>query len=455
MADDVYYSALHWAKKAEASAKEAAANSQASSKVIQLGFDGSLEGGVLVFRHAPGGSEIPYSLVDDVEYEIDLNYANTGSLADNVQIRIKNGGDTINFVSAVHKSSTESATVGDMKAVMRFNSSTGYRWLFKAAYKIAPNGAKVFLLYPVIYNDEAVKALQTADAQNVKLTGNQTIGGVKTFTGNVVAQKSGSSSCYFLKNTALDYLTNPSASQSQYIVWHDKNGKDMSHVSQTISTNGAATLGLTASTYKTDGTRVQGSMGIIADRNGNVYTTAPTPATNDSSTKIATTANVDAKITAQAVKLTGNQTIAGSKTFSSSLTTKTGGSAMLKGVLPNNTVGTNPSSDTNVYVAGVDSGSKDQSYINFVVKTSGEGQVTIAARSNSSSDRGSSGIQIARKLDGTSWTSIGTTTASAPTPATTDNSTKIATTAFVNNKFQVVSALPSSPTAGVFYFIKE
>lgn len=37
----------------------------------------------------------------------------------------------------------------------------------------------------------------------------------------------------------------------------------------------------------------------------------------------------------------------------------------------------------------------------------------------------------------------------------TDNSSKIATTAFVNNKFQVVSALPSSPTAGVFYFVKE
>lgn len=45
--------------------------------------------------------------------------------------------------------------------------------------------------------------------------------------------------------------------------------------------------------------------------------------------------------------------------------------------------------------------------------------------------------------------------AHAPTPAIADNTTKIATTAWVNNKHQVVSALPSSPTAGVFYFIKE
>lgn len=161
------------------------------------------------------------------------------------------------------------------------------------------------------------------------------------------------------------------------------------------------------------------------------------------------------KLDEEAVKTSGNQTIAGSKTFSSSLTTKTGGSAMLKGVLPNNTVGTNPSSGINVYVAGVDNGGKDQSYINFAVTTDGTGQVNIAARSNSSSDRGGSGIQIARKLDGTSWTSIGTTTASAPTPATTDNSTKIATTAFFRNNMQVVEALPSTATNGVFYFVKE
>ena len=42
-----------------------------------------------------------------------------------------------------------------------------------------------------------------------------------------------------------------------------------------------------------------------------------------------------------------------------------------------------------------------------------------------------------------------------PTPATADNSTSAATTAFVNNKFKVVSTLPASPDANVFYFIPE
>lgn len=40
-----------------------------------------------------------------------------------------------------------------------------------------------------------------------------------------------------------------------------------------------------------------------------------------------------------------------------------------------------------------------------------------------------------------------------PTPAASDNSTKAATTAFVNNKFQVVQSLPASPDANTYYFV--
>ena len=46
-------------------------------------------------------------------------------------------------------------------------------------------------------------------------------------------------------------------------------------------------------------------------------------------------------------------------------------------------------------------------------------------------------------------------TATAPTPAVSNNSTEIATTAYVNNKFKKVSALPSSPDANTYYFIPE
>ena len=126
----------------------------------------------------------------------------------------------------------------------------------------------------------------------VKLTGDQTVTGIKTFTNPIIVQRP-ASGYYYLKNTDLDILTNPSANQAQYIVWRDKNNKDMSYVSQSINTSGVAELWLTASTYKTDGTRVQGHIKVAADRNGNVWTVAPTPPTADDSTKVATTAWVN------------------------------------------------------------------------------------------------------------------------------------------------------------------
>ena len=169
MANEVYYSALHWAKKAEASAKEAAEFAQTGGKVIQLGFDGAMENGKLVFKHAPGGVEIPYTLVDDVEYELDLAYS--GSLDSLTTISVKNGADVINFVSAVHRSSAEPARVADMDAVMRYDATTGYRWLFKATYKITPSGTKVFLLYPVVAKEDTSKITNciTEIPQDIKL----------------------------------------------------------------------------------------------------------------------------------------------------------------------------------------------------------------------------------------------------------------------------------------------
>lgn len=42
-----------------------------------------------------------------------------------------------------------------------------------------------------------------------------------------------------------------------------------------------------------------------------------------------------------------------------------------------------------------------------------------------------------------------------PNLETSDNSNNAANTAFVNSKFQVVSALPASPDPNTFYFIPE
>ena len=45
--------------------------------------------------------------------------------------------------------------------------------------------------------------------------------------------------------------------------------------------------------------------------------------------------------------------------------------------------------------------------------------------------------------------------ATAPTSSVATNNTQIATTAYVNAKLQVVSALPAKPDPNVFYFIPE
>ena len=154
-----FYSALHYAAKAEKSAIAAAeaadraqsASGTTSGKVIQLGFDGTTVRTGLEFKHAPSGIEIPYTLEENQEYEIDLLFNGTlptGSMY------IKNGNDTINFVSALHRDSTQNVNIADMEQVMRYNTATGYRWLFKAVYKVTPAGNKVFLIYPVIAKED-------------------------------------------------------------------------------------------------------------------------------------------------------------------------------------------------------------------------------------------------------------------------------------------------------------
>ena len=100
----------------------------------------------------------------------------------------------------------------------------------------------------------------------------------------------------------------------------------------------------------------------------------------------------------------------------------------------------------------VDKNSKIIGDLRFVRGTNGTQQALLLARNAVTGTEVNCIIGCYVDKNGSVWTS-------APTPATADNSTKIATTAFVVIKlgatFQVVTALPASPTAGVFYFVKE
>lgn len=111
------------------------------------------------------------------------------------------------------------------------------------------------------------------------------------------------------------------------------------------------------------------------------------------------------------VKLTGNQTVAGTKTFSASP------------IAPTPTSG---DSSTKVATTEFVSAAIGDLSSN-AVKTYGDQTISGIKTFNSSPI--------------------------IPTPAVGDNTQKGATTAYINNKFQVVNSLPASPDSNTFYFI--
>ena len=144
------------------------------------------------------------------------------------------------------------------------------------------------------------------------------------------------------------------------------------------------------------------------------------------------TVNVD---TSDCVKLTGNQTVAGDKTFSG-ISTFTDYGVFWK--TPFNIIvkstsiedGVNPSSSQYM---GIEFRDKNDARVGW--------------------------IGLLKKADGTQMFELqkqGSTSGFyTPTPPTGDNSNQIATTAYINTKFQVVSALPASPDPDTYYFIPE
>lgn len=266
-----YYSALHYAAKAEksamAAAESAAKASQASGEIIQLGFDGSMEDGKLVFKHAPSGVEIPYDLLNNYEYEVDMAFPSLGSLSDDLQVVVRNGSDIINFVSSLHRSGTESMKIVDMKQVMRFNASTGYRWLFKASYKITPAGDKVFLLYPVVTNTSTL---------DETITGQKTIETTNEKTLNLVA-----------KDIDTSYI--PLTDSTQAIVSiRDVLGNIMGYIFAHNFATGHQQVGFQAHRV-VDGVDKYVSFLCGVDGNGTPYTKAYTPTNDTNSDQVATT----------------------------------------------------------------------------------------------------------------------------------------------------------------------
>jgi len=143
------------------------------------------------------------------------------------------------------------------------------------------------------------------DSNVVKTSGAQTIAGVKTFTDSIKEQLTTSNTSaqypkpYQIKDTSLDLTVNPSYLKSYDFIVFDKNNYEGCNLNLRYLTNGAATAQITAKTRNNDNSGyIQGSIGVTVNKDGTMSTFAPTPATSDNSTKIATTAFVNNWVTA-------------------------------------------------------------------------------------------------------------------------------------------------------------
>lgn len=101
----------------------------------------------------------------------------------------------------------------------------------------------------------------------------------------------------------------------------------------------------------------------------------------------------------------------------------------------------------NLYAQTVIRDKNDKRLGNFYVaqRTDGSTEATMLATGRDGRD---AKISISTSADGTFSTNV-------PTPPISDNGGQIATTAWVNNKFQKVSTLPAQPDPNVIYLIPE
>lgn len=156
------------------------------------------------------------------------------------------------------------------------------------------NGILATAPHPAASTSTSNQAIMTAGraadpSQNFNLlhrSGDETFGGVKTGQSN--------NPRFGFKHTEIDVTTNPSAEKTTKIFVSDKNNKWISEIGFYQKTDGNILSQITAN----NDTAGVAALQIICNKDGRKYATCPTPPdAADSSTKIATTAWVNSRIT--------------------------------------------------------------------------------------------------------------------------------------------------------------
>ena len=226
----------------------------------------------------------------------------------------------------------------------------------------------------------------------------------------------------------------------------DRNGNTQTEI--VAENNGTRTGGFrnydngsnTTSMYVVNGSNneIVGQL-FVAYNGSKVFTQAPTPPAGSNDTNIATTNWVsDPAKSTNVVHRNGDELINGTKTF------------LARQVYIAPTINTNVIPSSNVYndfMVSLDNTSNNQiGYFGNGQEADGDIISRIgASRKKSDGSYIHTEISVGTRTDGTVFTRV-------PTPALNSNSSDIVNTSWFNKKIQVVSKLPSSPDANVFYF---
>lgn len=136
--------AQYWAEQAQSSSDIESAVLDNVGRLNQLGYYGTLSGGILTFEQS--SEEETYELKKGFTYLVDLLFEAVGELSDDIQVVIKNGTDTINIVNVLHDDTVNPITVGELKQIMKYSTDIGWRWLFNAWYTETQAGSKVLVM---------------------------------------------------------------------------------------------------------------------------------------------------------------------------------------------------------------------------------------------------------------------------------------------------------------------
>jgi len=295
----------------------------------------------------------------------------------------------------------------------------------------------------------AKKLKDYSDGNFVHLTGNETIGGTKTFTSIPYVLKA-SPSEIIVKSSDKDSTVTPTDNyQVGRISIYDKNDKTCGYWYCEKRDDGDIRNTLETRRYDSEGNYKYTAFQVYcdSDSNGIGYCSIGTSESVNNSLSKVTNSTSDSTVptmgwvnnpstSTNVVHRSGDETIAGTKTFI--------GDIHHKG---NFTVGTIPS-ETKFSVYNMsDSSGTDFGSLSLQYKSDGSLTTYIGTRRQDNTNN--------YAVIGVGYDSNQNPYTYCPTPQTGDNSSKIATTAWVNSKIKFVTALPANPESGVLYLIPE